>query len=502
MILLLKIMADRQTKDDGQEVPDAKAFLQTCTLQQLGHESLDIPLSSENVGRFIKSMGRTRRGTETYRFLDIAVCEICKAPKFAPSADAPSENVRVSEFPKTIERTTCCGKSICSSCLLSAVVDSLHNGWWHDLDVQVWLKCPIEGCKEHLPVPHAEALKSLLRELGSKDAGTHMATYERARTLRLTLQALRPQPTPRALEKAAALHARLIARKCMRTFFHPSFNPLEVDGGGLVPGTVEMLGLDDKGSTIRIPVFTSLIQRQQEPRTCSVCSEEFHDIQYRSLRDWKQTCKGFSGEWMWKVLVFPMKLAEQCGHDIDCCGECLATHLATSLETLGRNACDKVSCPTPGCEKVLSHEEIRLYARRETVEKYERYLRIKSISDKPNFRWCLGDSCDNGQVWDIPKNRKNKTIACSECGFKMCFAHQVPWHEGLSCREYARQRVAESAKTQHWLKLHSKNCPKCQAPIQRVGGCMYMRCRCGTGFCWRCLRGYCVCNTDPHRYPF
>ena len=44
--------------------------------------------------------------------------------------------------------------------------------------------------------------------------------------------------------------------------------------------------------------------------------------------------------------------------------------------------------------------------------------------------------------------------------------------------------------------IHSKPCPKCQVPIQKVRGCLAMKCSyCHQRFCWSCLKTGAFCCT-------
>jgi hypothetical protein len=73
-------------------------------------------------------------------------------------------------------------------------------------------------------------------------------------------------------------------------------------------------------------------------------------------------------------------------------------------------------------------------------------------------------------------------IRCSECQFEMCFTHQTPWHDGMSCDHYESQRAhgdPDYAKTQKWLRTNTKNCPgqTCGVSIQKGDACFHMTCK-------------------------
>jgi IBR domain, a half RING-finger domain len=136
------------------------------------------------------------------------------------------------------------------------------------------------------------------------------------------------------------------------------------------------------------------------------------------------------------------------------------------------------------------------------------------LAKEPNFRWCLRPSCGNGQLYEI--SPRNPRISCEECNFRMCFQHQVPWHERMTCDEYESRKKygdPEYQKTQEWITGNAKLCPNpdCRTPIQKNNGCFHMTCKllfpqklgfdyssrltgrmitgtlCRHEFCWECL---------------
>jgi hypothetical protein len=95
------------------------------------------------------------------------------------------------------------------------------------------------------------------------------------------------------------------------------------------------------------------------------------EIEYGSVDDWIETCKGFGGNWMWRLLVFPEKMAAACGHEIDHCSSCLAGHMKALVGGMGRDVADNMTCPSEGCNRKLTYEEVVLYADQDTTNLYE-----------------------------------------------------------------------------------------------------------------------------------
>lgn len=57
------------------------------------------------------------------------------------------------------------------------------------------------------------------------------------------------------------------------------------------------------------------------------------------------------------------------------------------------------------------------------------------MSQADNFIWCTA-GCGSGQIHD--SDARHPIVTCLHCGQRSCFQHNVPWHEGLTCKEYDR----------------------------------------------------------------
>ena len=85
-------------------------------------------------------------------------------------------------------------------------------------------------------------------------------------------------------------------------------------------------------------------------------------------------------------------------------------------------------------------------------------------------------------------------INCTTCGLNFCFACTKSAHKPMDCDLLQKwlDRISQGDEdTSNWIKLNTKQCPKCKASIQKNQGCMHMTCRnCKYEFCWLCLGDY------------
>ncbi|KAK4158409.1 hypothetical protein C8A00DRAFT_28689 [Chaetomidium leptoderma] len=496
IIILAQLASKRFSKTDGNKAKEAEEFRRSCALEDLTADLLDMPLTDHQLTQFIAA------NPGNYSSLDIRLCACCAKPKFANLPTPLSAGISLDEFYRTgsgIRPLANCSHVVCSACLLESIETSLASGWFSHLGRSMWFRCPAAACAEFLNISHVGELGSVLQRLGSHDVKGLIERHQRVVVFRSALEALEDQLTPASLEIAANLHTRLIAQTIMKPFFDPCLQSSQPDEDGRLPpftaGPIRMFRVNNSSGTTdddgvhSIPVFMKLLMRNTSTngRWCNGCCEPRFEIDYGSADNWAKACEQFSGDWMWRILVFPEMLAAACDHDLDHCSNCLADHIKAKLEELGRNVADNLPCPTEGCNRTLSYDHIKLYADQETFEKYDRYLLLKLTGKNPNFRWCIQGSCDNGELYEDGDDY----ICCGACGFEMCYTHQVPWHDGLDCDEYDSQQEHGDpgfSDTQDWLDKNTKPCPDCGVKITKGEGCFHMTCSsCQHEFCWECL---------------
>ncbi|RTE68330.1 hypothetical protein BHE90_017291 [Fusarium euwallaceae] len=334
----------------------------------------------------------------------------------------------------------------------------------------------------------------MLRLTGDRSPAPKLRIYDTAQHLMAALDT-DLQPTLEARKVAEGLHRHLISNNRMRSPFDLRFSDMHAREKGSPLNAnfklVQLYDIDYAEGTVRVPIFTRLLQLQKTPSQCSICTELIRDFSYGSLDEWSGICTGYRGDWLWKILLFPQKLEANCNHTIDFCTACLRRHIETQLDQHGRGGCRLLTCPSLGCGRRLEYEEVRLYASDEAFFKYDEYLKMEALNQIPSFRWCLAEHCSSGQIHDLIFDSH---VACGDCGYQMCFYHQVKWHEGLTCEEYDSLKENGDPRfqeTQDWMMANTKSCPECGINLQKGDGCFHMTCTlCRHQFCWECLASW------------
>ncbi|KAI1799705.1 hypothetical protein F4811DRAFT_76711 [Daldinia bambusicola] len=178
------------------------------------------------------------------------------------------------------------------------------------------------------------------------------------------------------------------------------------------------------------------------------------------------------------------KVTAACEHDAATCKGCLGRWIGSSLE---RTTWDHLQCPE--CSELLKYEDVRAFAPREILERYDMLATKALLASIPEFMWCLYLGCESGQI-NAAGCAKAK---CQECKRSLCVRHKVPWHKGETCDEYEKRtrrlRKNEEA-SERQIKETTKPCPGCQRNIDKFTGCDHVTCVCGHEWCWECSHPY------------
>lgn len=102
-----------------------------------------------------------------------------------------------------------------------------------------------------------------------------------------------------------------------------------------------------------------------------------------------------------------------------------------------------------------------------------------ALREVPKYRECMAQSCKSGRIHDPAVD--GNIFCCSECGFRVCTTHEVPFHDGETCEEYnERTKIVwkkQEEQSIQTISRISKPCPNCQVNIQKTQGCDEMTCK-------------------------
>lgn len=119
-------------------------------------------------------------------------------------------------------------------------------------------------------------------------------------------------------------------------------------------------------------------------------------------------------------------------------------------------------------------------------------------------RWCPSLDCNNlaemvtdprDSEFDHDTNIDISNIPIVSCpnSHEFCFDCQKENHLPCPCWIVKKwiQKCEDDSETANWMQLNTNSCPKCQARIEKNGGCEHMTCaKCRYEFCWICFRDW------------
>uniref|UniRef100_A0A914DAU9 RBR-type E3 ubiquitin transferase n=1 Tax=Acrobeloides nanus TaxID=290746 RepID=A0A914DAU9_9BILA len=178
----------------------------------------------------------------------------------------------------------------------------------------------------------------------------------------------------------------------------------------------------------------------------------------------------------------------ECAHKF--CYNCWNSYLEEQVKS---QALPYVTCPQYKCNIVLSDEVAReLMEKDATVKAYDNLIIRSFVESNRLMRWCPGKEC--GRIVKLLEGVPvfDNGIEC-ECKMIFCFTCALEWHEPMKCeldKKWLKQ-VDDDKGTYLWLNAYTKDCSKCNAAIEKNGGCNHMTCRkCNYEFCWICLKDW------------
>ncbi|KAE9369970.1 hypothetical protein N431DRAFT_547244 [Stipitochalara longipes BDJ] len=150
------------------------------------------------------------------------------------------------------------------------------------------------------------------------------------------------------------------------------------------------------------------------------------------------------------------------------------------------------------CPHVFSLEQLRVILDFTTFEALlETSFKIYIRSHPTEFQYCPTPDCQS--IYGVPPAASQEVpvigpahpeasnFFCIACLSAICTKCKAVFHEGMTCAEY--QDSLNSEANQEFMRENGiKECPHCQTPIQKNGGCNHVQCLgCNVHVCWNCL---------------
>jgi ariadne-1 len=141
------------------------------------------------------------------------------------------------------------------------------------------------------------------------------------------------------------------------------------------------------------------------------------------------------------------------------------------------------------CTLKIQHSKFSKYlaTSKEAMKSYNKFHYKSYTDDNKKVRWCPEKGCDNCIEM---KNYVGSDYILCKCGSSFCWKCGKQAHRPASCNDGEKWQLKNSAESENitWIMANTKNCPKCQKPIEKSQGCNHMTCRvCNHDFCWMCL---------------
>eukprot|EP01119_Soliformovum_irregulare_P017106 TRINITY_DN5031_c0_g2_i1.p1 TRINITY_DN5031_c0_g2~~TRINITY_DN5031_c0_g2_i1.p1 ORF type:complete len:607 (-),score=164.31 TRINITY_DN5031_c0_g2_i1:116-1936(-) len=175
--------------------------------------------------------------------------------------------------------------------------------------------------------------------------------------------------------------------------------------------------------------------------------------------------------------------ALHCGHTF--CNDCWKGYLTLKI-TEGEAA--RIKCPNQKCNLIVDENLVRSKVDSESFDRYLRFISKSFVENSDGrVKWCPMPNCGIA----INADMITGTVVKCRCGHRFCFQCHREAHFPASCDQVKQWalKCKDDTETTHWKYVNTKDCPKCDTPVEKNGGCNHMTCRqCKHEWCWVCVR--------------
>ncbi|PSC68928.1 E3 ubiquitin-ligase RNF144A-like [Micractinium conductrix] len=183
------------------------------------------------------------------------------------------------------------------------------------------------------------------------------------------------------------------------------------------------------------------------------------------------------------------------------CLPCLREYVAGKIQ----DRTFPIACPLPDCKQPIGAAECGLVLTPEEQGTLGQMETEAAVGEGARL-YCPNPACS--QLLLADDKRADVAMDCPYCQQELCANCGVAWHENLTCQQYQAQPGALRSKEDQALldfaeKEGMRRCPACGVMVERIEGCSYMSCRCGSRFCYGCGKrkdpgSSHYCNCKPH----
>lgn len=185
------------------------------------------------------------------------------------------------------------------------------------------------------------------------------------------------------------------------------------------------------------------------------------------------------------VLATTQMTGLECGHRF--CYQCWNEYLTTKVmeEGVGQT----IACAAHNCPILVDDQTVMRLVKDTRVRiKYQHLITNNFVECNRLLRWCPSPDC----TYAVKVAHVEPRPVICRCGHSFCFACGENWHDPVKCfllRKWIK-KCDDDSETSNWIAANTKECPKCNATIEKDGGCNHMVCKnqsCKADFCWVCL---------------
>lgn len=185
-----------------------------------------------------------------------------------------------------------------------------------------------------------------------------------------------------------------------------------------------------------------------------------------------------------QVCFVPSKMMTglECGHQF--CQDCWNEYLKTKI--MDEGIVQTIQCAASSCDILVDDAYImRLVKDPNVKQRYQRLISNAFVECNKLIKWCR--RCE---IAIMVRCVEAKPVKC-KCNLTFCFGCEENWHDPVDCnllRKWNRRNVMD-LESHEWILSYARNCPQCDVPIEKNGGCNHMTCKnvgCRYEFCWLC----------------